>query len=166
MICRSIPEPEWERARELLIFYFSRRHGFSDAADLAHETLAALWESDFEFKSVADFPLVCHAFARLISLSAFRKSSRFVAEHREADSIAARDQSAFGLTPTEMRICLGQIAEAAQSRLSGREWDVIEKSTELERSAVGAELGLGDANNVRVFLHRARRKLKKITGWK
>ena len=75
--CRSIPPAAWEHAREALIFYFSRRHGLTDAEDLAQDTLATLWSrDDDEFEKNDDFLRVCYGFARLVSQKGYRQAQK------------------------------------------------------------------------------------------
>src|SRR5947208_4477511 len=74
----SIPPELWIRARQLLIYYFTRRHGIEKAEDLAHNTLMAVWSrQDFEFKKDEDFFRVCYGFARMISLEAYRDQKKY-----------------------------------------------------------------------------------------
>jgi hypothetical protein len=65
-----------------------------------------------------------------------------------------------------MKIYADQVVRTGRSGLRTIEWKAIEQSIALDRSSVGDKLGLGTANNARVFLHRARKKLMEMTGWK
>jgi len=167
MTCRSIQDKaQWDLAYEVLLSYFSWRHGFSNAADLAHDTIAALLASDFEFEKPEDFPKVYRAFARIISMATFREAARRTPQQIDTETMAAPSRDAFGLNPTEMKIYAEEVIRTGRSELRTIEWKAIEQSIALDRSIVGDNLGLGNANNARVFLYRARRKLMKLTGWK
>lgn len=164
--CRSIPPTAWEHARQALIFYFSRRHGLSDAEDLAQETLATLWSRDnYEFEKEEDFLRVCYGFARLILQKGYREAQKHAGEELDpATPAAAHDIG--GPIETETRILLAQICQVGASQLQEKEWQLIEQAALSDRATIASELNMGDANNVRVRLHRARKKLARLTGWR
>lgn len=170
---RSISPEAWAHAREGLIFYFSRRHGMDRAEDLAHETLMAVWSrSDYQFEKDEDFPKVCLGFARHVSRSTFRDATRRPTVSLEGDT-AASDYSSEGAKSTEMRILLEQIKEMGKAGLSDREWQLIVNAAGLtgDNDARGdadaaEELRQTDGNRFRVYLHRARKKLEKMSGWR
>lgn len=163
--CRSMAPEIWARARERLVFYFSRRHARSDAEDLAQETLLALWNrEDYEFEQEEDFLKVCYGFARRILQEGYRETQRHSASELDASHPAA--SSEFGSQrATESRVLLEQVCALGQSQLGDNEWDLIMMSAELDRTTVADQLKLGDANNVRVRLHRARKKLARLVGF-
>lgn len=162
--CRSISPETWAHARECLVFYFSRRHARSDAEDLAQETLLTLWNrEDYEFDKEEDFLKVCYGFARRISLEGYREAERHAGSILDA-SQPAPEHDWSGQRATESRVLLDQVCEIGQSQLREKEWAIIQQATSSDRAKVAKELKLGDANNVRVHLHRARKKLAKLTG--
>lgn len=164
--CRSISPETWEHARECLVFYFSRRHASSNAEDLAQETLLAIWNrEDYEFESEDAFLKVCYGFARLISKEGLRESKRH--DGKEADEFLAAPQHGWGSQrATESRLLLAQVWEIGRSQLEEKEWRVIQQVADSNLMAVTEELKLGTANNARVRLHRARKKLAKLVGFK
>jgi DNA-directed RNA polymerase specialized sigma24 family protein len=164
--CRSIPPAAWEHARQAMLFYFSRRHGLSDAEDLAQETLATLWSrEDYEFEKEEDFLRVCFGFARLVSQKGYRQTQKHAGDELDpATPAAAHD--AGGLIETEMRILLDQVCRVGRSELQEKEWQLIEHAAVSDRATIASTFNLGDANNVRVHLHRARKKLARLTGWR
>ena len=97
LTCRDIPAEDWEKARERLVFYFSRGHGADNARDLAQETLAAvLQRDDYRFETREDFLPVCLGFARRISLSGFRKAIRYSGGPVDDDLPGHASESAVG----------------------------------------------------------------------
>jgi len=163
--CRSISQDSWEHARQALVFYFSRRHGLPDAEDLAQEALATVWSrDDYEFEKEEDFLRVCYGFARLISLEGYRRTQKHAGDELDgaAPAPAQDDGSA---AKTEMRILLDQVCRVGVARLAEKDWQLILHAADSDRASVADALNLGDANNVRVRLHRARKKLARLTGW-
>lgn len=163
--CRSIPAEAWEHARQALVFYFSRRHGFSDAEDLAQEALATLWgREDYEFQKEEDFLRVCFGFARLVSLQGYRRSQKHAGD--EMDGVEpAPSQGEGSAVQTEMRILLDQVCRMGASKLNEKDWELIRHAAAGDRAAAAEALDIGDANNLRVRLHRARKRLARLTGW-
>jgi len=162
--CRSVAPETWAHARECLVFYFSRRHTRSDAEDLAQETLLAVWNrEDYEFEKEEDFLRICYGFARRILLEGYRETQRHAAAELEA-SHPAPPGGFGGQRATESRMLLKEVCAIGQSKLRDKEWDLIMMSAESDRRTMADELKLGDANNVRVRLHRARKRLAKLTG--
>src|SRR5450432_4212962 len=108
---RSIEPEAWEQARSALVFYFSRRHGFTNAEDLAQETLAALWKrDDFEFARAEDFLRICYAFARRISQSGGRDARKHAGE--ELDPAApGREASMEGLSGAALELLVREVLE-------------------------------------------------------
>jgi DNA-directed RNA polymerase specialized sigma24 family protein len=147
-----------------LIFYFSRRHARSDAEDLAQETLLALWNrEDYEFEKEEDFLKICYGFARHILQEGYRKSRRHDGD--PLDSAMPAPQYDWGSSAaTEARVLLDEVCQIGQSQLREKDWQHIQQAAESDRTTVSKELKMGDANNVRVNLHRARKKLAKLAG--
>lgn len=161
---RSISPEAWAHARESLIFYFSRRHARDDAEDLAQETLLTIWSrEDYEFENEEDFLKVCYGFARHISKEGYRDSQRHTGAQLEPDLPAPQHERS-GSRAIEARILLEKVCEIGRSKLMERDWQVIQQAADGDRATMAHELKLGDANNARVRLHRARRKLAKLTG--
>jgi hypothetical protein len=163
--CRSIPPAVWGQAHDALVFYFSRRHGIANAEDLAQETLAAvLTREDFEFGKEEDFLRVCYGFASRISQAGYRQVQKHVAAALDPDFHKPVSRR-FCLNPAEMAILLDEVLRAGESQLSEKEWALIKESISTDPAAVANRQNPGDANNARVRLYRARRKLAKLTGW-
>lgn len=162
--CRSISPATWEHARECLVFYFLRRHGRSDAEDLAQETLLCIWNrEDYEFEKEEDFLKICYGFARHISQQGYRAAERDAGE--ELDALLPAPQHEWSSQRAiESRLFLKQVFEIGQSQLRDQEWQILQEAEDSDRAAIADKLNLGDANKVRVRLHRARRKLAKLTG--
>jgi DNA-directed RNA polymerase specialized sigma24 family protein len=165
MTCRSIPPALWEHARTLLVsYFFYRGHGLANAEDLAHDTLAALWRrDDYKFKSEKDFLRVCYAFARLVSLAAHRQATKRATVELEEDMGAPR-RKAPGLNSGEEAVFLEEVLQAGRDNLEEEDWQRIQNAAELE--AVAVDLDRSNSGRARVRLHRARKKLAEITGWK
>ena len=163
--CRSIPPAVWKHATEALVFYFSRRHCRNDAEDLAQDTLAAvLTREDFEFEKEEDFLRVCYGFAARISQAGYREARKHAAGVLDPD---------FGRPPTrrsllnsaEASVLLEEVLRTAQSALSEKEWALIQRAAIADPADNPRPPSPAAANNIRVSLHRARRKLAKLTGW-
>jgi|GEM_PF-2539295 len=163
--CRSIQPAAWEHARKALVFYFSRRHGIANAEDLAHETITAvLTRDDYQFASDEDFLRVCYGFASRISQSGHRRTRRDSTESLPDDWLAPQCRHV-SLNPAEMTILLGEVISAGETKLSTTDWELVRRAGTIDRASLGQELKLGDANNVRVRLFRARKRLARLTGW-
>jgi RNA polymerase sigma factor (sigma-70 family) len=160
----SISPETWAHARQCLIFYFSRRHARSDAEDLAQETLLALWNrEDYEFAKDEDFLKVCYGFARRILLEGYRETQRHAATALDPSHPAPQREPG-SQRATESSMLLAEVCAVGQSQLTDKEWNLITMAAERNRTTIADELKLGGANNVRVRLHRARKKLAKLTG--
>lgn len=166
LTCRTIPPAQWEHARRVLVFYFSRRHLRANAEDLAQDTLAALLHrDDFEFEREEDFLRVCHAFARLVIKAGYRREFKHAATELDDHLAAAPERNAFGLSATEMAVFLQEVLKAGKSELSQRDWEIIQRNAVPEDPEKGAAVSEREANRNRVRLHRARKKLAQLTGW-
>jgi len=156
---RSIPTELWVHARNCLVFYFSRRHGIANPEDLAQETLIAVWSrDDYEIEKEEDFLKVCYGFARNILHEGYRESKNHVS--CELDPMMESSAPGMkGLEGTELAVFLSEVCSRAEAELLREEWALIE-------AAVGRDADEGPASGkIRVKLHRARKKLAKITGW-
>jgi DNA-directed RNA polymerase specialized sigma24 family protein len=166
MNCRSIPHETWEHVRRSLFFYFSRRRLRNDADDLTQETLYAVWNRhDYEFEKEEDFPRICHAFARLILKSRLRAQTRLPAAELDP-SMAEPQADIAGMNSSEMAVYLDQVRQMGRSRLNDREWRLIEDAMEADGASAAASQDPRKGGNLRVYLHRARKKLARISGWR
>jgi DNA-directed RNA polymerase specialized sigma24 family protein len=159
---RSITPEAWEHARQALVFYFSRRHGFAQAEDLAQETLMAIMSrEDFEFEKQEDFLRVCYGFASRIALKGHRTESKYANDLRTSPPASRQGNE---LNKSELAILLQEVCRIGQTQLRDQEWKLIQAAaTSEDRTNLSTESG--DANRVRVKLHRARKKLALLTGW-
>jgi DNA-directed RNA polymerase specialized sigma24 family protein len=166
MNCRSIPKETWEHVRQALTFYFSRRHCREDAEDLAQETLLAIWNrGDYEFEKEEDFPRVCYAFAGRILMARRRNVQRY--QYVELDpAMSGSQEPVAGLKPSELSVFLDELQEVGRSRLKDREWQLIYESMDSDAVAATEKLNAREAGNLRVYLHRARKKLARLSGWR
>jgi hypothetical protein len=162
--CRSISPEVWEHARQALIMYFSRRHRFANAEDLAQETLAVIWSrDDFEFNKEDEFLRVCYGFASRISLAGYRAEQKHDAE--ELDPTSPHPGCDFGLRCVEARLMLDEVVRVAQAKLRDRDWQLIRQTATGELDTNSRKTDSVEANRSRVNLFRARKKLKELTGW-
>jgi DNA-directed RNA polymerase specialized sigma24 family protein len=163
--CRSIPPAVWDHVREALVFYFSRRHGVTNAEDLAHETIkAVLTREDYFFASEDEFLRVCYGFAARISQSGYRVAGKRASDVSTTEFVAPQGHRVW-LNQPEMAILLEEVIRAGESQLSSADWQLIQSAADVDRATIAKDLNIGDANNVRVRLFRARNKLAKLTGW-
>jgi hypothetical protein len=167
---RSISPASWEHARQSLIFYFSRRHGISNAEDLAQQTLTAIWRrGDFEFEKEEDFLRVCYGFAGRISKAAVRQMRKHSGS--ELDPAAPEPtRRAYGLNPTEVGILVDEILKIAGTKLREKDRETIRIAAEgvdsaMDGSGANPRTAPDIGNNFRVRLFRARKKLAELTGW-
>lgn len=160
---RSIRAELWEEAREALEFYFRRRHGAKDSEDLAHETLQAiLIREDYLFEEEDQFLRVCYGFAKRISKKGRRDATLHEATARDAAAFGA-DEKVNGMSGVEARIFLDDIRRTAEAVLTPRDLKIVELLMEGERPGLGGRFR--NSNQLRVHVHRIRRKLAQITGW-
>ncbi len=164
---RSIPPELWEQARQALVFYFLRRHGSSNAEDLAQETLMAIWSrEDYTFEREEDFLRVCYGFAARISRWGHRQAQKHVGGGLDPAATPAPGGDLRGLTGTEVKIFLDEVCRTGESGLADKDWKLIQSAAGGDRANMPVLFDLGDANNFRVYLHRIRRKLARLTGWR
>jgi hypothetical protein len=164
--CRSIPPEAWEHARQALVFYFSRRHGSWGAEDLAQETLTAiLSREDYLFEREEDFLRVCYGFAAHVLQTARRDPEASLAGELPG-GLSAAAAGMRGLKHTEVAVYLHEILQVGSKRLRDSDWKLI-------RNAAGKDPGPAEKGGnrategkARVKLHRARRKLAELTGWR
>jgi len=163
--CRTISQATWEHARKALVFYFSRRHGVTEAEDLAQETLAAvLTRDDYEFEKEDDFLRVCYGFAGRISKAGYRQANKHAAAELDP-MMAAAEPASRGLIPQEVGLLLEEVVRIGETRLREKDWEMIRAAVEREFAAT-TENSAQDRNTLRVRIYRARRRLAQLTGWK
>jgi DNA-directed RNA polymerase specialized sigma24 family protein len=156
--CRSIPPELWVHARKCLIFFFSRR-GDPNAEDLAQETLMTVWaREDYQFEKQEDFLKVCYGFARKILFGGHRERRKHAAEELGI-SVGSRMQEIKGLEGTEVSVFLEEVRCRADAELQEEEWAAIQAAIDRDGQQPPVD------NKGRVQLHRARKKLAKLTGW-
>lgn len=164
--CRSVSPTTWEHARQALVFYFSRRHGLSTAEDLAHETLVnILSREDYQFEKEEDFLRVCYGFANHVLQTARREAAKR-AENSLVSDVAAAGAETQGLTDAEINVFLDEVLRLGRHQLREIDWQLIQQSTALDGDRSTAAVDPAKANSARVKLHRARRKLALLTGWR
>jgi len=164
MNCRDMPPEAWARALNKLIFYFSRRHGVENAADLAQQTLlAVLQRPDFEFEKEEDFQAVCYGFANRVGLAASRRREKTATV--PFDATVPDPESFQGPEAPECAVFLDEVRKAGE-QLEERDWELIQKAAAAQIEGDAYAFAPEEANSLRVRLHRARRKLAKITGWR
>jgi hypothetical protein len=160
---RCIPESEWERARRLLVFYFAHR-GVLNAEDLAQETLTEFWRrEDYTFDRDEDFLRVCYAFASRILQASSRKERRRGTGEFDENQVAPK-RGAGGLNSAESAVFLNEVIATGRSEL-GDGWKTIVESAMNGGAGTTAGGDPRESNRIRVQLHRARRKLVRLTGW-
>src|ERR1039458_2426252 len=115
MNCRSVSAKTWEHARQALVFYFTRRHGLTNAEDLAHETLTTiLSREDYQFENEEDFLRVCYGFACHILQTTRRKAGRDISTSLEGNSpISWQDTQ--GLKDAELNVYLNEVFRLGRS---------------------------------------------------
>jgi DNA-directed RNA polymerase specialized sigma24 family protein len=124
--CRSIPAKKWDQARQALVFYFSRGQLRANAEDLAHDTLAALWNrDDFEFEGEDDFLRICYAFAHYVAKAGYRKELKFAYQELTDELTAQPGPSASRLSSQELSVFLREVREVGTSELRQRDWEII-----------------------------------------
>jgi DNA-directed RNA polymerase specialized sigma24 family protein len=162
MNCRSIHPDDWAHARKALVRYFASRHARADAEDLAQATLERVLErEDYEFGSSADFLKVCLGFARHVRFENARRERR--APGALDFEAATPSHAAESHHANESRIMLDDVRRVGSAHLNREEWSIVREAAEGSKTAA---LDAAEANRTRVFLHRARRKLARLTGWR
>jgi len=156
--CRSIPHETWVHASKAMSYFF-RGKGVSNPEDLAQETLLAVWaRDDYQFEKEEDFLKVCYGFARKILQEGYRASRKHAAEELEP-SVESPIQGIQGLEGSEVSVFLKEICRRANAELQQEEWGAIQAAIDRDSQDQPVE------GNQRVRLHRARKKLAKLTGW-
>ena len=156
--CRSIPHETWVQAHKALIFFFSRR-GASNPEDLAQETLMTVWSRvDYQFEKEDDFLKVCYGFAKKILLEGYRVSRKHAAED-SVPAVKSPVKGIQGLEGNEVSVFLEQVCRRAKAELQEEEWAAIQAAIDRDSQDQPVE------GKHRVRLHRARKKLSKLTGW-
>jgi hypothetical protein len=171
LTCRSISPAAWAHARDALVFYFSRRHGFANAEDLAHDTLAALLSrADFEFGKEDDFLRVCYAFAVHVSQAGYRKAKKHSADALDPALHGIPRWNAGpgvnGLNATEISLLLDEVIRIGETELRVQDWTAICHAASADGHATGIQDSPAKGTRSRVRLFRARQKLARLTSWK
>jgi len=156
---RSIPNELWAQMRERLIFFFSRRLGFQNAEDLAHNTLLAIWmRNDYGFDKEEDFAKVCYGFARKVLQEGYRESKN--PECAELDPQAAEKLLGVqGLHGSEAAAFLREVIQCGEEMFDAQEWALIQAVVN------DNEKDAPVSGSVRTKVHRIRKKLAELTGW-
>jgi hypothetical protein len=163
--CRSVSPKTWEYARQALVFYFTRRHGLSGAEDLAHETLATiLSREDYQFEKEEDFLKVCYGFANHILKAARRETAKSVS-NAQGSTMMSPIEKTQGLKDAEVSVYLNEVFRLGRDQLREADWQLIQQSVVLDGD-YAADTDPAEANSARVKLHRARKKLAKLAGWR
>jgi DNA-directed RNA polymerase specialized sigma24 family protein len=161
---RSIPTEAWKQVFDVLVFYFSRRGLRQDAEDLAQKTLlAVLGREDFTFDDPSDFQKVCYGFANKILLAHLRQSRNTGIELDP--STPARHHDLGGLKHTDLEIFLKEVFALGEEELRDKDWELIQNAAEAILSHSPNNFPPAEANRIRVALHRARKKLGRLTGF-
>ncbi len=157
--CRSIPDEKWVHAHKALIQFFTHR-GIVNAEDMAQDTLAALLSrQDYQFEKEEDFLRVCYGFAKNILREGYRTSRKHTAEELDS-SVESPTQGIQGLKGSEVSVFLEEVCRRATVELQQEEWAAIQTAVNRDSQDQPAD------TNQRVRLHRARKKLAKLTGWR
>jgi DNA-directed RNA polymerase specialized sigma24 family protein len=156
--CRSIPTAKWVHAHKALIYFFTGK-GVSNPEDMAQETLMTVWSrEDYQFDNEDDFLKVCYGFARNILREGYRVDRKHAAEELDL-SVESRVQRIQGLAGNEVSVFLEEVCRRADAELQEEEWAAIRDAIDRDRQDHPVE------GKQRVRLHRARKKLAKLTGW-
>jgi hypothetical protein len=141
----------------------------SDAEDLAQTTLATvLMRDDFQFETEADFLKVCYGFASRILKEARRQRSDVPLMNSVIASLPAPaphfEQG--GMSSVEASIYLREVLNIARNRFPLDDSQFLEQAAEkyLDREPLGFRNQ--DPNKLRVRVHRLRKKLATLVGWK
>jgi DNA-directed RNA polymerase specialized sigma24 family protein len=157
---RTIPPEAYAHAREALFRYFASRYGRADADDLSQEVLCRLFErEDYEFDNPADFLRVCKGFARKVAQERFRAQSRYGSLDYD---VPAPVHGANGQRDIEARVLLDQICRKGREGLRSADWRAICNAATLEETSTEGLPGRPATPRERIFLHRARAKLREI----
>jgi DNA-directed RNA polymerase specialized sigma24 family protein len=163
--CRSVSPKAWEHARQALVFYFTRRHGLSGAEDLAQETLATiLSREDYQFEKEEDFLKVCYGFANHMLQTARRDAAKSACNSIDA-VLEAGCAETHRLNDAEVNVYLNEILRLGRDQLRESDWQLIQQSIVLDGNRGTGSDPTSDST-ARVKLHRARRKLALLAGWR
>lgn len=156
---RSVSAELWVNAHKCLVLYFARRRCLN-AEDLAQETLMTVWRrEDFVFEKPEDFLKVCYGFARHILQENNRDGQKHAADELAAD-VASTPLKVQGMQLQELQVFIDEVRVHAKAELLAEELALIVEA--LKRDGCNPPL----SSQLRVKLHRARKKLGKITGWR
>jgi len=127
----------------------------------------ALWmRDDYEFRDPEDFMKVCYGFARNI----LHADSRALQRDQRSDPV---DQALRAFAPppgnlqtADLKILLDEVLRTGQAELSAKDWALIRKAANALMSGEDYHFDAKSANKLRVQLHRLRKKLSDLTGWR
>jgi DNA-directed RNA polymerase specialized sigma24 family protein len=151
----------------LVLYFENRRFTSSEADDLAQEALAELFRrEDYEFAKPEDFLKVCYAFARNVSLAAWRKAAKISDDPIDPD-LSAPTGEVQGLKDSELSVFLDEVLRLAKENLSKSDWQSIQSAVDaVTGPGLDGAAGTPSTNRKRVKLHRARKLLAKLVGWR
>jgi DNA-directed RNA polymerase specialized sigma24 family protein len=156
--CRSIPHETWVHASKALTYFF-RGKGVPNPEDLAQETLMTVWSrDDYQFEKEDDFLKICYGFAKNILRESYRTNRKHAAEGANV-SVESRVRGVQGLEGNEARVFLEEVYHRADAELQEEERAAIQAAIDRDNQDQPVE------GKQRVRLHRARKKLAKLTGW-
>jgi DNA-directed RNA polymerase specialized sigma24 family protein len=164
MTCRDISDTMWAEAFQALVLFFRHRLA-AEPDELAQQTLVRILrrQDPYQFEKEEDFPKVCFGFAKIIWLEHCRQQKRDSTTLLDPAMPAPAHDSG-GQQATEDRIFLEEICRIGETQLKKKEWEMIQQAADSDRSAMAEDLKMGNANNVRVQLHRVRQKLSRLIG--
>ena len=166
LTCRSIPEETWRHVRKALVFYFAHRGLRGDAEDLAQQTILTLHKrEDFEFAEEEDFLKVCYGFARRILCEGYRAAKKQRASGELDDDLPSPSHQSGGARAIEAGIMLKEVLQTGGNDLEEEDWLLILQQVLDMDGPKAREPSAQEGSRLRVALHRARNRLKKLTGW-
>jgi DNA-directed RNA polymerase specialized sigma24 family protein len=156
--CQEIQPEMWSKAGKRLVFYFGQRL-HEDAEDLAQQTLLEVWRRNMELVDPDDFLKLCYGFARNVDKAAGREKHKHVAEALDP-AMPEQVNNVGGMREEELSLFIEEVQQTAESNLKKDEWELIQEAMKDE------DPDIPRSGRLRVKLLRARRKLKKLTGWR
>lgn len=150
---------------QALRFYFSARGEARDAEDLIQRTFAKMLErDDYEFAQIEDFRPVCYGFASKILQSHRREKAKL--PEPLPDGVADTQERFDSARANENRLFLQQVQQLAKEELTEAEWALVMKGARAILDKVPYDFPPEEATKLRVRLHRLRKMLVEIIGWK
>jgi hypothetical protein len=118
-----------------------------------------MWSrEDYQFEKEEHFLRVCYGFAKNILREGYRTNRKHAVE-APIDSVESSVRGIQGLEGDEARIFLEEVCRRADAELEEEEWAAIQAAVDRDSEDQPVE------GKQRVRLHRARKKLAKLTGW-